>query len=152
MEAILTILVSLCPSCDNLSLDNIVDRLLNCSTNQNSAYFKAAVVYSNPDGQSTASTLTSTLLTWLLTQEKLMIGETSFTLNHQCPMLYNGITEQACVDLLNSILPLESTESPLDSTESSLSVDSTVLTTSGFFAGLVAGIILMILAFALVAW
>ena len=95
-----------------------------------------------------------------------MIGETSFALNHQCPTLYNGITEQVCADLLNSILPLDSTESPLDSTESPLdstespfdstesplSVDSTVLITSGFFAGLIAGIILMILAFALVAW
>ena len=74
-----------------------------------------------------------------------MIGETSFALNHQCPTLYNEITEQACVDLLSSISPIDSTELPL-------SLDSTVLTTSGFFAGLVAGIILMILAFALVAW
>ena len=152
MEAILTILVFICPSCDNLNLDNMVDPLLNCSTYHNSAYFTAAVVYSSPDGQSTASTLTSALLTWLLTQEKLMIGETSFALNHQCPTLYNEITEQVCVDLLSSISPIDSTESPLDSTEPPLSVDSTVLITSGFFAGLVAGIILMILAFALVAW
>ena len=76
-----------------------------------------------------------------------MIGETSFALNHQCPTLYNGITEQVCVDLLNSTPPLDSTEPPL-----SVDSTSTVLTTSGFFAGLVAGIILMILAFALVAW
>ena len=138
IEAILTILVSLCPSCDNLSLDNIADPLLNCSTNQNSAYFTAAVVYSSRDGQSTASTLTSALLTWLLTQENplLMVDGTAFALNYQCPTVYDRITEQACVDLLDS----------------SLSLDSTVLIIIGFFAGLVSGVIIMILALALIAW
>ena len=138
MEGILAILISLCPSCDNLSLDNIADPLLNCSTNHNSVYFTASVIYSSPDGQSTASTLTSALLTWLLTQENptLMVDGTAFALNNQCPTLYDKITEQACVNL----------------PDLSLSLDSTVLITIGFFAGLVVGVIIMILALALVAW
>ena len=138
MEGILATFISICPSCDNLSLDNIADPVLNCSTNQKRAYFTASVVYSSPDGQSTASTLTSALITWLLTQENptLMVDGTAFALNNQCPTVYNKITEQACVNLLDS----------------SLSLDSTVLIIIGFFAGLVAGVIIMILALALIAW
>ena len=157
MGAILTTLVSLYPSCDNLGLDNIVDPLLNCSTYLNSAYFTAAVVYSSHDGQSTASTLTSALLTWLLTQENptLMVNGTVFELNQQCPTVFTRITEQACVDRLDSVPTINSTESPSVATrdyESPSSTGSTFLITIVFFAGLVAGVILMILAIALFAW
>ena len=153
----MNILVSRCPSCDNFSLDNIADPLLNCSTNQNSAYFTASVVYSSHDGQSTASTLTSALLTWLLTQENptLMVNRTIFELNQRCPTVFTRITEQACVDILNSIPTINSTESPSVATrdyESPSSTGSTFLITIIFFAGLVAGVILMILAIALFAW
>ena len=173
MEAILNILVSLCPSCDNLSFGNIVDPRLNCSsTNHNSACFTASVIYSSPDGQSTASTLTSALQTWLLTQENptLMIGGNyTFALNRQCPTVYNSTTEQACLNLAPATPPpldttliptsplLDTTLTPttsllLDTTQLPLSTDSTFLITIVFFAGLITGIILMILAIELCAW
>ena len=104
-EAILAIFRTTCPLCDGLDLDIIVDTHLNCSDFREFAYFTAALVYTSPDGQLTASTLINQLQRWLSSEDTpaLLIYGTRFVLDQQCPVQHDAITEEACVNIFNGI-------------------------------------------------
>ena len=140
------ILATNCPSCDGLKMDNIIDTHLNCSDSGNYAYFTAALVYSSPDGQIMASTLTNMFLIWLLSEDvpALMVGGTRFALNQQC---HTQVTEEACRNTL-STLPVT-----VDPTLSTPALATPALAALCFIMGLVAGmIILVITVISLILW
>ncbi len=66
ITAVRNLLTKLCLECDE-------DISINCSTSGSSAYFTAALIYSNPEETVTASTLINMLFTWLLVEENPVI-------------------------------------------------------------------------------
>lgn len=159
--AALTLLETLCHQCDDMHIE---DTYLNCGNY--AAYFRAALIYSSPDGRITASTLTDRILIWLLSADTpaLTINNTRLALNVQCPTQHNPVTEEACLNLLHSIVNLipsaakvtttdvtEFTTSAAKSTPPS--VYSYPLPVSVFFsAGLIAGAMLTAITIFSIMW
>lgn len=126
-------------------MDNIIDTHLNCSNSGGYAYFTAALVYSNPSGQITASTLTDLFLIWLLSEDTpaLVVGGTRFALSQRCHTQRNVITEEACRNTLSTL--------SRTSTDSTLSTPA--LAAVCFIAGLVIGMIVLVIAVtSLILW
>ncbi len=141
ITAVRNLLTELCLECDVYLLEINI----NCSTSGSSAYFTAALVYSNPDGTVTASTLINMLLAWLLVEENPEItinNNTTLSLSQQCPTQLNAVTSESCTRLLNHV------PSPL-MVNKGIDVP---LTTGVFFTGIVAGIIISTFLIICIIW
>ena len=128
--AISNVFMSLCPSCVDIDASNIENVQLNCGE---FAYLTAGLIYSDPEGRVTASTLLDRLLTWMLSQDNpsLVVNGLRVALSQQCPTQLNPATSDACI---NSVY------------------DNTSLIIAGFFGGLVVGIVIMVSAYGLIYW
>ena len=128
--------MSVCGSCDGI---DIVDVELNCSAAGTTA--TAGLVYSSPDGSITASTLINRLLDWLLSEDtpSITVAGTPVALSKQCPTQLNDVTRNGCVRL---------TSTPDSETAATSSTPYMV----GFFAGVVARMLLMATIIALTIW
>ena len=133
--AVVDLLRSVCGSCDDI---DIVDVELNCSAAGTTAYLTAGLVYSSPDGSITASTLINRLLDWLLSEDtpSITVDGTPVALSKHCHTQLNDVTRNGCVGLF---------------TPATASTSSTLIV-AGFFAGVVAGILMMAAIIAPVIW
>ena len=128
---------SLCQSCDDVYPSNIVDVQLNCSASGRLGYLTAGLVYSSSDGRITASTLSSMLTVWLLSEgnPSILVDGTTVGLSKQCPTQLNAITQSGCIQLLTS-----------DSESTSLVGHMAGL----FAAGLATGVLITVFVIALI--
>jgi hypothetical protein len=156
--AISDILRTLCQSCDGIDPSDIVDVELNCSGSDGRfMYLTAGLVYSTPDSGVTASTLINRLLTWLLSEDtpSILVQGTPVGLNKQCPTQLNAITRNSCLELLDSdaLTDVSTTKSDVSTTKSDVPVATpTTHLVVGFFAGLLAGVVITALIVALIIW
>ena len=134
----------MCGSCDDI---DIVDVELNCSAAGTTAHLTAGLVYSSPDGSLTASTLINRLLDWLLSEDtpSITVAGTPVALSKQCPSQLNDVTRNGCVGLNHSAIPASTPDSETAATSSTPYM-------VGFFAGVVAGMLLMATIIALIIW
>ncbi len=128
-------LAGLCPECDELTYPyNFQD--VNCSTSGFSTYFTAALVYSNPQGTTTASTLINMLLTWVENPLVIINNDTILSLSSRC------LNVVSCIRLLNLV------PSPLMVNQG---ID-VPLTTGVFFTGIVIGVTISTFLIGCIIW
>ena len=133
---------SLCQSCDDVYPSNIVDVQLNCSASGRLGYLTAGLVYSSSDGRITASTLSSMLTVWLLSEDNpsILVDGTTVGLSKQCPTQLNAVTQSGCIQLLTS-----------DSEAPAAESTSLVGHMAGLFAaGLANGVLITVFVIALI--
>ena len=100
-------------------------------------YLTADLVYSDPAGTITASTLLDMFSAWMLSQDNpsVLVNGRNLSLITKCPVEMNAITKDVCAAFI-----------------SDGSADSITQITGVFFGGLVAGASMIIIAFGIIFW
>ena len=116
---------------------DLEDVRVDCSMNRN-MLLSGTVIYSNRDGNITASTLLDMLQVWLLTSTDpvITLQTQSFKLIAQCPVELNSETAEACLNLKLTIPE---------------SIETAVIGGS-FIGGVVAGILTCIVVLCIGLW
>ena len=104
--ALTDIMNKLCEEC-NISLQNFNNSNLSYSASGHTL-FSTDIIYSNPKGTITSTTLIHCLQTWILSQSSpnLTIAGKALLIDKQCPTTVNAATKSACTSKkMASIIP-----------------------------------------------
>ena len=87
----------LCEDC-NISLKNFNNSNLDYSSSEGHTLFSTNIIYSNPKGIITSTTLIHCLQTWILSQSSpnLTVAGKVLPIDKHCPTRVNAATKSAC--------------------------------------------------------
>ena len=116
--ALVDIMNNLCGEC-NISLENFNNSNLDYSASEGHTLFTTDILYSNPNGTITSTTLIHRLQTWILSQSSpnLTVAGKVLLIDKHCVIIVNAATKSACINKIASSISPTSIDSAATSIE-----------------------------------
>ena len=136
--ALTDIINKLCGEC-NIFSENFNNSSLDYnSASEGDTLFSADIVYSNPNGTITSSTLIHRLQTWILSQSSpnLTVAGKVLLIDKHCPTTVNAATESACTSkkMISTVSPTS-----INAATKEMAISITPTTYGSFAVGLFIG-------------
>ena len=107
--ALADIMNKFCMEC-NISIQNFNNSNLDYSSSEGCTLFSTDIIYSNPKGTITSTTLIHRLQTWILLQSSpnLTVAGKVLPIDKHCPTRVNAATKAACTSkkMSNTVSPI----------------------------------------------
>ena len=136
--ALIDIVNNLCGEC-NISLKNFNNSNLDYSASEGHTLFTTDIMYSNPNGTITSTTLIHHLQTWILSQSSpnLTVAGKALLIDKHCVIIVNVATKSACINKMASNISPTSIDAATMSIEMARIISP--ITYGGFSLGLLIG-------------
>ena len=136
--ALMDIMNNLCGEC-NISLENFNNSNLDYSASEGHTLFSSDIIYSNPKGSITSTTLIHRLQTWILSQSSpnLTVGGKVLLIDKHCVIIVNAATKSVCINKIASTISPTSIDAATKSVEMARIISP--ITYGGFALGLLIG-------------
>ena len=105
---------TLCEEC-KITSENFKNSKLNYHTGEGTTLFSTDIIYSNPEGSITSTTLIHRLQTWIRSQSSpnLTVAGKVLPIDKNCPTRVNAATESSCTSKKMASTKMASTVSPI---------------------------------------